>query len=64
MLFIDIAKLLSRNQSYWVIFEKDMVKRFLKGGTSNVHRYDQSMAIYLQTTFLLLDLIAHATANQ
>ena len=41
-----------------------MVKRFLKGGTSNVHRYDQSMAIYLQTTFLLLDLIAHATSNQ
>ena len=35
-----------------------------KGGTSEVHSVDLNFVMYLQTTFLLSDLIAHATANQ
>jgi hypothetical protein len=41
-----------------------MVQWCLKRGTSEVHSYDHKLVMYLQTTFLLLDLIALATANQ
>jgi hypothetical protein len=44
--------------------KKDMVQWCLKGGTSEVHSFDLNFVMYLQTTFLLSDLIAHATANQ
>ena len=44
--------------------KKDMVQWCLKGGTSEVHSYDLNIFMYLQTTFLLSDLIDHATANQ
>jgi hypothetical protein len=44
--------------------KKDMVQWCLNGGTSEVHGFDLNFVMYLQTTFLLSDLIAHATANQ
>ena len=44
--------------------KKDMVQWCLKGGTSEVHSFDLKFVMYLHTTFLLSDSIAHATANQ
>jgi len=40
-----------------------MVQKCLKGGTSKVHSYDQSLAMYLRT-FSLSDLVAFTTAIQ
>jgi hypothetical protein len=41
-----------------------MLEETLKGGTSKVHSFDQSLVMYLRTTFSLSDLIAHATDVQ